>query len=79
VNAPNKWNGARKVMTQPECGRVCSKHVPVENAQWNVVSRPLKDGDRVNALGAMSRGITKQTLKVVVEVQYTTDRLDAAG
>jgi hypothetical protein len=84
VNAPNEWNGARKVMMEVEHGRISSR--PVGDAlngnagrNASAMSSEKNDDDRVNALDASSRNAMKQTLKVVVEVQYTTVRRDDAG
>jgi hypothetical protein len=84
VNAPNEWNGARKVMMEAEFGRVSSRPVgdaPIGNAGRNasVMSSEKNDNDKVNALEASSSNAMKQVLKAVVEVQYTTVRLGVAG
>jgi hypothetical protein len=66
-------------MTKLESVRVSSRRVAGENAEFYAVSRQTDDCNSVNALEAILRRITKQTLKLVVEVQYTTARLDATG
>jgi hypothetical protein len=83
VNAPNEWNGARKVMMEAEYGRVSSR--PIGDALGNVgrkasvMSSEKNDDARVNALEASSRNAMKHALKAVVEVQYTTGRFGVAG
>jgi hypothetical protein len=84
VNAPNEWNGARKVMMEAEYGRVSSR--PIGDALIGNVGRNAsvmsseKNGDaRVNALEASSRNAMKHALNAVVEVQYTTGRFGVAG
>jgi hypothetical protein len=85
VNAPNEWNGARKVMMEAEYGRVSSR--PIGDALIGNVGRNAsvmmsseKNGDaRVNALEASSRNAVNHALKTVVEVQYTTVRFGVAG
>jgi len=66
-------------MTKVESVRVSSGRVPAGNAECNAAGSRTNDCNSVNALGAISRRITKQMLKRVVEVQYTTARLDALG
>ena len=67
------------MMTKVESVRVSSRRVAEENVECYAVSGRTNDCNSVNALGAISRRITKQMLKRVVEVQYTTARLDALG
>jgi hypothetical protein len=72
-DAFSEWNGARKVMKKGEHGRV--SFTPDQNflaGNANCHSMSATRDSRVNALDAISRASMKQTLKRVVEVQYTT-------
>jgi hypothetical protein len=80
MDARNKWNGARKVIEQADFVRVSSRAVAIlskGNAESASIRKEI--GGRVNALEAISRGSMKRTLNAVVEVKYTTGRLEVAG
>jgi hypothetical protein len=80
MNAQNKWSRARKVMKQADFVRVSCRAVallPRGNAESASIRKEISG--RVNALEAFSRNGMKQTLNAVVEVKYTTDRLEVAG
>ncbi len=79
LDAFPECNGVEKVMTELESVRVSSRRVAAGRAECCAVSGRTNDCNSVNALGAISRRVTKQMLKLVVEVQYTTARLDALG
>jgi hypothetical protein len=67
-------------MKKTEPGRVSftpDGNFLVGNANLNAMS--VTRDSRVNALEAISRAGMKQTLQRVVEVQYTTGRLEVAG
>ena len=77
INTRNKWNRARKVIEQGDFVRVSSRAV-ANGCEGNAVCATLRKeiGGRVNALEAISyRGMTR-TLNPVVEVKYTTPRLE---
>ena len=77
MNARNKWNTARKVIKQGGCVRVSSRAV-ANLREGNAMCASLRKeiGGRVNALDAISRGRSERRLNPVVEVKYTTDRLE---
>ena len=77
MNARNKWNGARKVIEQGDFVRVSSRAV-ANLRKGNAMCASLRKeiGGRVNALAAISCGSSKRTLNPVVEVKYTTARLE---
>ena len=67
-------------MGKPEPGRVSftpDANFLVGNEKRQAMS--AKNDGRINALEAISRDSMKQTLKRVVEVQYTTRRLEVTG
>ena len=80
MNAQNKWSGARKVMKEEDSVRVSSR-ATVNPSRRNVKFASLRKeiGGRVNALESFSRDSRKRTLNAVVEVKYTTGRLEVAG
>jgi hypothetical protein len=77
MNARNKWNGARKVIEQGDFVRVSSMAI-ANLREGNAMCASLRKeiGGRVNALEAISRGRNNRTLNPVVEVKYTTARLE---
>ena len=77
MDARNKWNTARKVIGQADFVRVSSRAiVNSKTGNANCASLRKEIGGRVNALAAISRGSSKRTLNPVVEVKYTTARLE---
>ena len=77
MDARNKWNRARKLIEQGDSVRVSS--MAIANLwEGNAMCASLRKeiGGRVNALAAISRGSSKRTLNPVVEVKYTTARLE---
>jgi hypothetical protein len=79
MDAQNKWSGARKVMKKVEAPRVSSGEKAdssISNATRSVKNENRRS--RVNALAANRGGSMKRTLNAVVEVQYTTGRLEVA-
>jgi hypothetical protein len=80
MDAQNKWSRARKVIEVSDSVRVSSRAVgnlPKRNVLCAAMRKEI--GGRVNALAAISRGNIKRTLNAVVEVKYTTARLEVAG
>ena len=80
MDAQNKWSRARKVIKESDSVRVSSRAVaslPKRN-DFCAASMRKEIGGRVNALDAISRGSRKRTLNDVVEVKYTTVRLEVA-
>ena len=79
MDAQNKWSGARKVMKKVEALRVSSGE-KVDSSISNATRSAKTENrrGRVNALGAKRRGSMKRSLNAVVEVQYTTGRLEVA-
>ena len=77
MDARNKWNTARKVIEQADLIRVSSRAV-ASRRQGNAMCATLRKeiGGRVNALAAISRGGSNRTLNPVVEVKYTTARVE---
>jgi hypothetical protein len=76
----NEWSRARKLITKAEFVRVSSSAVAngsVKNAKCKTLRQIV--GGRVNALEAFSRDRMKRLLNAVVEVKYTTARLEVAG
>jgi hypothetical protein len=78
MDAQNKWSEARKVMKETDSRRVSSgpsanSCVCARKARTNAMS------EAGNALEAILRFGMKQMLKAVVEVQYTTGKLEVAG
>jgi len=77
MDARNKWNTARKVIGQADFVRVSSRAiVNSKTGNANCTSLRKEIGGRVNALAAILRGSSKRTLNPVVEVKYTTARLE---
>ena len=77
MDARNKWNTARKVIEQDDFVRVSSRAmVNSKTGNANCASLRKEIGGRVNALEAILRGSSKRTLNPVVEVKYTTARLE---
>ena len=77
MDARNKWNTARKVIEQDDFVRVSSRAmVNSKTGNANCASLRKEIGGRVNALAAISRCRTNRTLNPVVEVKYTTARLE---
>jgi hypothetical protein len=77
MDAQNKWSGARNVIKESDSVRVSSRAVvnlPKRNASCAAMRKEI--AGRVNALDAISRNSRKQTLNTVVEVKYTTARLE---
>jgi hypothetical protein len=80
MDARNKWNRARKVMKEADFVRVSSRAVAnPTNGNVSCVSMRKEIGGRVNALDAILHNGMKQTLNAVVEVTYTTGRLEVTG
>ena len=82
MDARNEWNRARKVIEKFGGARVSSSSVGrASRSAGNTKRKTLREeaNGRVNALEAIPRDGTKQMLKRVVEVQYTTVMLDVAG
>ena len=80
MDVQNEWNRARKVITESEFVRVSSSAVAslsVGDAKCKTL-REIVSG-RVNALEAFSRDSRKRMLNAVVEVKYTTSRLEVTG
>jgi hypothetical protein len=78
MDAQNEWNGTRKVMKEIESRRVSSS--PAANVR--------ACGGDASANATSDAGVTlwkhlrpamKRMLKAVVEVQYTTGKLEVAG
>jgi|SRR5580765_901791 len=80
MNARNEWNRARKVIEQGDFVRVSSRAV-ASLRRGNAICASLRKeiGGRVNALEAISRRSMKRTLNTVVEVKYTTAKLEVVG
>jgi len=78
MDAQNKWSTARKVMKEIDSRRVSSS----PSANFCVGARKARAkamSDAGNALESILRFGMKQMLKAVVEVQYTTGKLEVAG
>ena len=77
MNTRNKWSRARKLIEQRDFVRVSSRAV-ANRCEGNAVCGTLRKeiGGRVNALEAISYRSMKRTLNPVVEVKYTTPRLE---
>jgi len=77
MNTRNKWNRARKVIERGDFVRVSSRAV-ANRREGNAVCATLRKeiGGRVNALEAIACRSMKRTLNPVVEVKYTTPRLE---
>jgi len=76
----NEWSTARKVITKAGFVRVSSSanaNPLLGDANCKTL-REIVSG-RVNALEAFSRDSRKRMLNAVVEVKYTTGRLEVAG
>jgi hypothetical protein len=80
MDAQNEWNRARKVMKDAELVRVSSRAV-AQLSRRNAMCASIRKeiGGRVNALEAISHNGMKRTLNAVVEVKYTTPKLEVAG
>jgi hypothetical protein len=79
MNAQNKWSGARKVMKEADSLRVSSRatvNLSRRNAEFASLRKEI--GGRVNALESFSCDGRKRTLNPVVEVKYTTARMEVA-
>jgi hypothetical protein len=80
MNAQNKWSRTRKVMKQADFVRVsCRAMAILLKRKAESASMRKQISGRVNALEAFSRTGMKQTLNAVVEVKYTTAKLEVAG
>jgi hypothetical protein len=77
MDAGNKWNRARKVIEQGDVVRVSSMAI-ANLREGNAMCASLRKeiGGRVNALDAISHGRSERGLNPVVEVKYTTARLE---
>ena len=80
MDARNKWNRARKVIEPPDSVRVSSRAVENPCKGSAMCASLCKEiGGRVNALEAFSHNGMKRMLNAVVEVKYTTPKLEVAG
>ncbi len=77
MDAQNKWSAARKVMKEMESHRVSSS--PVANVCVCAGNARVNERRGSNALESILNVGMKLTLKAVVEVRYTTGRLEVAG
>jgi hypothetical protein len=80
MDARNKWNRARNVIERGDFVRVSSRAV-ANPGKGKAMRASLRKqiGGRVNALESISRGSMKRALNAVVEVKYTTDKLEVIG
>jgi hypothetical protein len=80
MNAQNKWSRTRNVMKEADFVRVSCRAVANAGKGKAMCASLRKEiGGRVNALESISRDSMKRALNAVVEVKYTTDRLEVIG